>query len=381
MPPTYALSDLHLHDDDQRFLFTGRKQTVFEVLAAEILAENGEMVLAGDVFDLTGIQPPGAGLATFLDSVLPLTLQRDASLERYARQRPVGERLAAIADRFPGVFSALAPLAAKGRLHIIPGNHDCELRDPEARTTLARLLACSEDQLGLESAYSPPGTNVLVGHGNGFDPSNLTDHTCANPGAAITSALYCAVVPALRLLDIPPGIVSALTAVRPEEKIVDALATHLGAAAQPFLNHFVRLLDANGYFDGILEKLEVWAGQALGLITLDAVRNALRDDTDVSDRARAGAEALRRKHAAAGQTVDLVVLGHTHVVDLAPGYVNLGTWIDAVKGFSDAELASADRRLPVLRIDAGGEWSFRDVADLPETGGFDSCRAITVEAR
>src|SRR5580658_3796966 len=88
----YCVSDLHLHSEDQPFLFTPRKEAIFAHVAGEVAARGAEMVLAGDIFDLTGMTPPPEGLGAFFIEALP-----DATL-------------------FPPAFPAAAQSLAPGQL-------------------------------------------------------------------------------------------------------------------------------------------------------------------------------------------------------------------------------------------------------------------------
>src|SRR5579863_2713815 len=141
----YITSDLHLHDDDQPFLFTDAKETIFVQMAEEIRAGGSELILAGDVLDLTGLQPPAKGLDEFFAKVLP----PEIAVPVRVPMRSVTARVRAVQERFPLFFRALQPLAKEGRLHIIPGNHDFELTTDEGRCALATALEI------------PAGTSIL----------------------------------------------------------------------------------------------------------------------------------------------------------------------------------------------------------------------------
>src|SRR5262245_56025832 len=100
--PAYCLSDLHLHDDEQPYLFTRDKERVFVQLAAEADRAGGTILFGGDVLDLTGMQPPERGLRRFYDAVLG-----PGARPPHERSRSIGDRVAAVAARFPDFFAAL----------------------------------------------------------------------------------------------------------------------------------------------------------------------------------------------------------------------------------------------------------------------------------
>ena len=87
------------------------------------------------------------------------------------------------------------------------------------------------------------------------------------------------------------------------------------------------------------------------------IRALLPNEASLVQAARRGAEALRARAPNKGA---LVVMGHTHELDLLPNYVNLGTWIDHVTELSPDGIAHPERRIAVLEIDEGGSAALRD---------------------
>src|SRR2546430_317723 len=117
-----------------------------------------------------------------------------------------------------------------------------------------------------------------------------------------------------------------------------------------FIDAFLELLVENGY----LSRAAAW------LATPGLIRSRLKDDDDLWERAgRTALDALEGSRPLPGKPPppDVLVLGHTHVMDWGvaegrPGaqrlYVNLGTW-SAVA--SDAA-GPMDATMPLLRIEA-----------------------------
>ena len=117
-----------------------------------------------------------------------------------------------------------------------------------------------------------------------------------------------------------------------------------------FVDAFLELLVENGY----LSRAASW------LTTPSIIRSRLKMDDDLWERAgHTALAALEGQKALPGKPPppDVLVLGHTHVIDWAvaegrPGvqrlYVNLGTWSARA---SDAA-GPTEATLPVLRIDA-----------------------------
>jgi UDP-2,3-diacylglucosamine pyrophosphatase LpxH len=372
----YCLSDLHLHDTRERFLFTRSKENAFVKMANEARDAGASVLFAGDVFDLTGMQPPEKGLDEFFAGVVP-----GKTIEVPAR-RSLGARIRGVIDRYPRFFAALAPLAEQGRVIILPGNHDHGIDSDEGKDALSSGLKVSVDRLRFAETLRA-GAFFFGAHGHEFDPSNETIDGGDNPGAVITSTLYHAIVPALEALGLPEDVAGAIPCVRPEENIVPGLQGRLDPdTIHKLLLGFVKLLLENGYFVGHLEQLKIRIATELltSFLTPEKVRAALADDTDVKDQARQAATDILKGSATAidvgdgGSPPEAVVLGHTHELDTTESYVNLGTWIDHVRGLGDDDLKHADRRLPLLVLDDEQKWArLHDVAGVVAAGNVKAC--------
>jgi UDP-2,3-diacylglucosamine pyrophosphatase LpxH len=368
----YVASDFHIHDTDNPWLFTRAKALVFAAVAKEALDTGGALLLAGDVFDLTGMQPPQSGLMEFFANAAPgKTVQQVPA-------RSLAMRLQAALDHLPAFRTALKPLAETGRLWLMAGNHDCGLDSETARAVLGSAIGVDPRCLRFEQNYRVDDV-LLAAHGHEFDSSNGTADGCANAGSIVTSCLYHGVQPALAALGVAAEVVAAIPCVRPEENIVTGLQVYLGPHTGAFLRAFVKLLQDNGYFHGLTD-VRIWLAMHFlrGLVTLDRVRDALRDDSDVASKAR---EASSRLIAGRGLVKDgevppsIVVLGHTHELDALPNYVNLGTWVDHVRGLAPADLAAPDRALPFLVID-DPDVSLHDVREIATRGSVTACHRL-----
>jgi hypothetical protein len=140
-------------------------------------------------------------------------------------------------------------------------------------------------------------------------------------------------------------------ALRPEERVVPVLERWLNPGMfERFTDAFVQILVANGY----LSRAVSW------LATADRIRERLKDDDDLWERSgRAALRALEGRVRIPGTPPppDVLVLGHTHVLDWAVQegrvqrlYVNLGTWSARA---SDAA-GPMEATLPVFRIEQQG---------------------------
>ena len=165
--PTYFLSDLHLHDAEQRYLFSAEKESAFVCLAKEIHERAGEMVLAGDIFDLTGMTPPLRGLDLFFAEVLPPEAQRRPEVIRASVHRSIPEMLEALKASFPRFFEALSGLARERRVTFMPGNHDCVLKTLEGRQALDQMIGVPLSQTMVERVRLRGF--LLAAHGNQFE--------------------------------------------------------------------------------------------------------------------------------------------------------------------------------------------------------------------
>jgi UDP-2,3-diacylglucosamine pyrophosphatase LpxH len=368
----YVASDFHIHDTDNPWLFTQAKARIFAAVAKEVSDAGGALLLAGDIFDLTGMQPPELGLTEFFANAAP------GKTVRSIPARPLAVRLQAALDRLPDFRDALRPLAETGRLWLMAGNHDCGLDSEAARAVLGTAIGVDPQRFRFEQSYRVEDV-LLTAHGHEFDSSNGTANGCTNAGSIVTSCLYHAVQPALAALGAAPEVVAAIPCVRPEENIVTGLQGYLGDHTSAFLRAFVKLLQDNGYFHGLTD-IRIWLAMHFlrGLVTSDRVRDALRDDSDIALKSREAASRLLsgRGLVKGGEPApSLVVLGHTHELDALPDYVNLGTWVDHVRGLAPADLAAVERALPVLLID-GANVTLHDVREIETVGSVAACHRL-----
>jgi UDP-2,3-diacylglucosamine pyrophosphatase LpxH len=356
----FVVSDLHLLDRNEKFLFNHEKEVAFCKLVDNILNEDGRLVLNGDIFDFTGMTPCQHGNIEFFDEIVPKEMQDQALIRKNLKFRTTGELLEDIKKIFPKFFKALAFLAQENRLIYVPGNHDCDFHNPNLQKTLTDVLGLSSDKIHWTGQYRV-GKDLVVTHGNQFDPPNVTRGTCLNPGYIFTSALYTAVMPALSMLGVGPNVIAAIPAVRPEENVVMDLKHFLSEKdLQRVLLALTRLLYRNGYFKGVrslpgwfLTHNVPWVTQLFqSMVTTERVQALLPKDEKLMAGARAGAHKIYRELHRTGLVSDkaTIVLGHTHELDRAPNYVNLGTWIDHLRGLDPEEIAAPEISLPFLKV-------------------------------
>jgi UDP-2,3-diacylglucosamine pyrophosphatase LpxH len=340
-----AISDLHLGEAGGARMFHDLTQGQrLADLCADLTADDGaELLLIGDIFDLTSMQPPQKGLAAFARAVGMPELDRP--------RRTLLQMCRAIREANPLALGALEALAQELPVTLVAGNHDRHLAGPEGRAAL--------DALGLESVRLEPELAVrhlgefvvVLQHGHAWDPSNAT---ADGGGEVMTGILHNAVIPFLRKLQprqnvrVDPDRVVLL---RPEERVVPVLERWLPPHLfNTFLDAFLELLVENGYLSRMLAMLA----------TRDRIRERLKADDDLWERSGNAAMAgLEGKRPLPGRPPppDVLVLGHTHVVDWAvqegrPGvqrlYANLGTWTARA---SDAA-GALEHMLPALQLEA-----------------------------
>jgi UDP-2,3-diacylglucosamine pyrophosphatase LpxH len=354
--PLFVVSDLHLGESTLATMFRDLEQgpRLAELCAAVAGGPDNELVLLGDIFDLTAAQPPRKGLTAF-------GLALDVPIEDKP-VRPLPSIMRSIRESNPVALEALESLSKVARVTLVPGNHDRHLAEPGGREAL--------DAAGLPKVSIEPQAVrrvldkwVVLQHGHAWDPS------CATPtggGETMTGILHHAVIPFLRHLAprsnvrIDPDRVVAL---RPEERVVPVLERWLKQGVfERFIDAFLELLVENGS----ISRAASW------LTTPAMIRSRLKDDDDLWERAgRSALEALEGNKSLPGKPPppDVLVLGHTHVMDWAvqegrPGverlYVNLGTWSARA---SDAA-GSLDATMPMLRIDADRRQLRADLMDV-----------------
>ena len=339
----FVVSDLHLGENLAASMFRDGDQGLrFADLCAHVArTPDSELVLLGDVFDLTAAIPPPRGLSTFGKEMgVPVDDKPG---------RPLEQIMASIRDHNRVALDALEALASDARVTLVPGNHDRHLGEAGGRAALdaaglSRVLVESTAVRRLAEKI------VVLQHGHAWDPSNAT---AAGGGEVMTAVLHHAVVPLLRHLA-PRSNVSIdpdrIIALRPEERVVPVLERWLKPGTfERFVDAFLELLVENGY----LSRAASW------LATPGIIRSRLKEDDDLWERAgHTALLALEGTKVIPGKPPppDIFVLGHTHVIDWAvhdgrPGvqrlYVNLGTWSARA---SDAA-GPLDATMPVLRVD------------------------------
>lgn len=313
-----------------------------EVCEEVARAEEGELVLLGDVFDITAACPPHKGLTQF-------GLSLDVPLEDKPA-RPLPSILRAIRESNPRALDALQALSEKAPVTLVPGNHDRHLGEPGGREAL--------DAAGLPRVRIEPmavrrvlDKIVVLQHGHAWDPSNAT---ASGGGETMTAVLHHAVLPFLRHVaprsnvQIDPD---RLVALRPEERVIPVLERWLKPGVfERFIDALLQILVENG----ALARPLAWVA------TPSMLRARLKDDDDLWERAGQSALlALEGSRALPGKPppADVLVLGHTHVMDWAvaegrPGvqrlYANLGTWATRA---TDAA-GPVDATMPILRVEA-----------------------------
>ncbi|HEX9578215.1 MAG TPA: metallophosphoesterase [Myxococcales bacterium] len=352
----FVVSDLHLGESTLATMFRDQEQgQKFAGLCAEVeKSPDAELVLLGDIFDLTAARPPAKGLADFCRALqVPLE-------EQPSRQLPA--IMSAIRECNPLALDALEALSAKVKVTFVPGNHDRHLGEAGGREAL--------DAAGLPKVQIENGAVrrvldkiVVLQHGHAWDPSNATP---GGGGETMTAVLHHAVVPFLRHLAPRSNVIidpDRVVALRPEERVVPVLERWLKPGMfETFIDSFLELLVENGY----LSRAASW------LTTPAVIRSRLKDDDDLWERSgRTAISALEGSKPLPGKPPppDVLVLGHTHVIDWAategrPGvqrlYVNLGTWSARA---SDAA-GPMDAAMPTLRIEADSRRLIAQLFDL-----------------
>ena len=357
-----AISDLHLGEAAGARMFhdVSQGQRLAD-LCAEMTADAGELVLCGDIFDFTALQLPEHGLEQFARTVeMPELLKP---------QRTLLQLCQAIREANPIAMGALEAAAAEMPITIIAGNHDRHLAGPEGRAAL-EALGLGKLRFEPELAVRQLGEfTIVLQHGHAWDPSNAT----ANGGGEVmTSVLHNAVIPFVRKcaprsnVRVDPDRIVLL---RPEERVVPVLERWLPPHLYvKFVDAFLEMLVDNGYLSRVRAMLA----------TRDRIRERLKADDDLWERSgHAALEALEGRRPIPGRPPppDLLVLGHTHVLDWAvqegrPGvqrlYANLGSWTARA---NDAA-GPLDATLPALQIDAR-EGSMRaELRDLAHHGSL-----------
>jgi UDP-2,3-diacylglucosamine pyrophosphatase LpxH len=165
----YVISDLHLGGEWPGEAERGfRMMTRVDALAGFVAAREAELrdgavelVINGDFVDFLAERPPGS------PHWVPFRHDPDeaaAALDRVVQS-----------DRV--FFDALASfVAAGGALTIILGNHDVELALPQVRARLDRALGTHHYRFVHDGESYWPADNLVIEHGDRFDPANAVDH-------------------------------------------------------------------------------------------------------------------------------------------------------------------------------------------------------------
>lgn len=377
---TFVVSDLHLFDHSNSFLFNAKKEQAFIQLCEAVITGNGKLVFAGDIFDFTGMTPCRFGLQQFFTEAVPASKINPKIIAHVCRMRSTEELLIGVKSAFPGFFAALTKLCAEQRLIYVVGNHDCDFFQESGRDIFSRIVG---DGVKWQKDFVIPG-RLIVSHGNEFDPSNQTTRGCHNPGFIFTSALYQGIIPALRMHGIEELVLEAIPAVRPEEATVSGIEHYLGdESCRKILVALARLLQRNGFFHGIgvvpawfLSHNIPFISRKFRLgVTPERVRAILPHEQLLIDDARRGAKRLRTQWMIANpaNTNAVIVLGHTHEFDTLPDYVNLGTWINHITGLLPTDISSAELALPVFHLKDSGEAVVYNVLSLGESRDLALC--------
>ncbi|HZX96401.1 MAG TPA: metallophosphoesterase, partial [Myxococcales bacterium] len=180
----YVISDLHMDEHGQARLFDDERQgrLLAELCGRVARDEGSELVLLGDCFDFTAMQPPPKGLDRFFRS---LDVPREAP-----RRRTLPELLDAVRSSNPVAFEALAQLARNARVTVVPGNHDHHLGAPQAAQALASAGIAARLEMSLVRELG--GSKVVLQHGHELDEGNDKP---GGSGEVMTNILHQAVIP------------------------------------------------------------------------------------------------------------------------------------------------------------------------------------------
>jgi UDP-2,3-diacylglucosamine pyrophosphatase LpxH len=341
----YVVSDLHLDEDDGSRLFQDDVQgKLLADLCRRVADERAELVLLGDTFDLTSMTPPARGLARFAKAM-------DVSL-RTDPPRDLPALLSAVRRSNPRGMEALALAAERGSVTVVPGNHDHHLAARRAAEALP-VAGLSRARIEISPVRQVAGRTVVLQHGHAYDPGNARP---GSEGEILTQVMHQAVIPYLLAHGAKPHVrmnPNRVVALRPEESVIPVLQRWLEPRAfRRLFLALVRLLADNG----AIARPLAWIRRAL---TAESMRHRIREEEALWQRAgRTAIAALdgKRRLAHGAPRPDVLVFGHTHVLDWAVVeakrrraerlYVNLGTWTERCYDAS----SPPDGSLPTLRI-------------------------------
>ena len=370
--PLFVLSDLHLADDTVVSMFDEDVQGKKIVALCDRVAreKDAELVLLGDVFDLTAMTPPPGGVAKFgaKMGVDLVDLPARSAVDMCASARRPHER----------TLKAIDDLASGVTVTLVPGNHDHHFGAVDGRAALD-AAGLRHVRIEPETVRTLGGRVVLLQHGHALDPDNAEP---SGKGEMLTRVLHHAVVPMLQKIPRPPNVPvdpARLVLLRPEERMMPVLERWLSRSQyEAFMPAFLDLL----VLVGSLSSVESW------FATPARLRERLDDADHLWERTGTHArDALRGLGGISGSIPrpDVVVLGHTHVPDWAVEggkddggaaerqrlYVNLGSWTARA---NDA-LGPFDDTLPVLRIEDGPSGlsaTFEELSERAVLGRFES---------
>src|SRR5712691_3360212 len=155
-----ALSDLHIGGGRKPMLGHPEHLEDFLERLAEYVPQKGEeleLVIHGDFIDFLAESPSETWSST---------------------EGRAAEKFAAVVKRQPALFAAFRRcVATLRRCSILLGNHDIELAYPKVRDTLFRELGLAAHRaVFVTSNEAYRVGDLLVEHGNRYDPWNAIDH-------------------------------------------------------------------------------------------------------------------------------------------------------------------------------------------------------------
>jgi UDP-2,3-diacylglucosamine pyrophosphatase LpxH len=266
-------------------------------------------------------------------------------------RRDVAQLCGRVREANPIAVAALSRLCSRVPVSLIPGNHDRHLGESGGAEALSGIGFRVRIERSVVRKIGD--RTVVLQHGHELDEGNRDRE---GTGEVMTQVLHQAVIPFLREKGPKRGVrmdPSRIVALRPEEAVVSVLERWLDAKTfRKFFRGLLTLLARNGYIPRV-------AGMLAPLISADRVRRAIEEEDRLwESTAFTAIRALegRRKLAHEAPQPDVLVFGHTHVLDWAVEerkergdglYVNLGTWTERCFDAS----SPPDLSLPVLRID------------------------------
>jgi UDP-2,3-diacylglucosamine pyrophosphatase LpxH len=331
----YVVSDLHLDEQGEPRMFADERQGRALKALCERVAhdDDAELVLLGDTFDFTSMLPPDDGLERFFRRL-------DVPLDAKPKRTP-SEMLQAVQKSNPVTFDALQALGEKRKITIVAGNHDHQIRHLKDVGFKAEIVDWSERHIA--------GKRIVLQHGHEQDPGNREP---GGSGEQMTRCVHQGVIPYLAHHGARRNIrmdVGRIVALRPEEAVISVLQRWLDEPTfKKFFRAFVDLLADNGYLPKPITFLAK-------MVSVNRVRSAVaKADLTWEHTGSFAVELLqgKRKLPHGARNPDVLVFGHTHVLDWAAEgdklYVNLGTWTErALDGNSPQ-----DRTLPLLTFSA-----------------------------